>query len=310
MSLITRCPACKTLFKVVPDQLRISEGWVRCGQCDEIFDASSHLQGGGAEAEPPPPIDPNGIAAVDLELAGDLHLSPAMLQEAVSSKPGLSAESASEPIEPVLGEFQATANEAWSAQHQSNGPELNDDASSVEPAHELSFMRNSKAPSRWHRPLVRASLVLASLLLCLGMALQLLVQERDRIAAVEPGMKPLLEEVCDFMQCTLAPLKQIESVVIDSSSFNKIRGDVYRLNFTLKNTAVTELALPAVELSLTDANDQVLMRRVFRAGELGIKSGVLVASSESSASLTLGIKINANGGPDRVAGYRILAFYP
>ena len=31
------------MFRVVPDQLRISEGWVRCGQCDEIFDASIHL---------------------------------------------------------------------------------------------------------------------------------------------------------------------------------------------------------------------------------------------------------------------------
>jgi len=32
------------MFKVVPDQLKISEGWVRCGQCSEIFDASAHLQ--------------------------------------------------------------------------------------------------------------------------------------------------------------------------------------------------------------------------------------------------------------------------
>ena len=44
MSLITRCPACGTMFKVVPDQLRISEGWVRCGQCDEVFDASLNMQ--------------------------------------------------------------------------------------------------------------------------------------------------------------------------------------------------------------------------------------------------------------------------
>src|SRR5665647_900186 len=43
MSLITRCPACETLFKVVPDQLRVSEGWVRCGQCKDIFDAALHL---------------------------------------------------------------------------------------------------------------------------------------------------------------------------------------------------------------------------------------------------------------------------
>jgi predicted Zn finger-like uncharacterized protein len=44
MSLITQCPACSTMFKVVPDQLRISEGWVRCGQCDEVFDANAHLR--------------------------------------------------------------------------------------------------------------------------------------------------------------------------------------------------------------------------------------------------------------------------
>ena len=43
MSLITRCTACQTLFKVVPDQLRISDGWVRCGQCGEIFDAAQNL---------------------------------------------------------------------------------------------------------------------------------------------------------------------------------------------------------------------------------------------------------------------------
>ena len=43
MSLITRCPVCQTHFRVVPDQLRISEGWARCGSCDAIFDASVHL---------------------------------------------------------------------------------------------------------------------------------------------------------------------------------------------------------------------------------------------------------------------------
>ena len=44
MSLITRCPACGTMFKVVTDQLKISQGWVRCGHCTEVFDASLHLQ--------------------------------------------------------------------------------------------------------------------------------------------------------------------------------------------------------------------------------------------------------------------------
>lgn len=44
MRLVTRCPACATTFKVVRDQLRISDGWVRCGRCSEVFDATLDLQ--------------------------------------------------------------------------------------------------------------------------------------------------------------------------------------------------------------------------------------------------------------------------
>ena len=43
MRLITVCPACTTMFKVVTDQLKISEGWVRCGQCGHVFNASLHF---------------------------------------------------------------------------------------------------------------------------------------------------------------------------------------------------------------------------------------------------------------------------
>ena len=41
--LTTRCPQCATVFRVVPDQLRLSEGWVRCGNCKSVFDASEFL---------------------------------------------------------------------------------------------------------------------------------------------------------------------------------------------------------------------------------------------------------------------------
>ena len=39
MSLATRCTHCGTIFKVVQDQLKVSEGWVRCGRCNEVFHA-------------------------------------------------------------------------------------------------------------------------------------------------------------------------------------------------------------------------------------------------------------------------------
>ncbi|WP_431108252.1 zinc-ribbon and DUF3426 domain-containing protein [Variovorax paradoxus] len=62
MSLVTRCPACATTFKVVRDQLRISDGWVRCGRCSNVFDATLDLHeapdGVPGPAAPPPPPQP------------------------------------------------------------------------------------------------------------------------------------------------------------------------------------------------------------------------------------------------------------
>jgi predicted Zn finger-like uncharacterized protein len=43
MSLATSCPSCGTVFKVVEDQLKVSEGWVRCGHCHDVFNALEGL---------------------------------------------------------------------------------------------------------------------------------------------------------------------------------------------------------------------------------------------------------------------------
>ena len=52
MSLATRCTACGTAFRVVQDQLKISEGWVRCGQCDAVFNALEGLFDLGRDLDP------------------------------------------------------------------------------------------------------------------------------------------------------------------------------------------------------------------------------------------------------------------
>ena len=44
MSHLTRCPACGTTFRVVDDQLRLADGWVRCGACQHVYDALPGLQ--------------------------------------------------------------------------------------------------------------------------------------------------------------------------------------------------------------------------------------------------------------------------
>ncbi|MDP3701572.1 MAG: DUF3426 domain-containing protein [Hylemonella sp.] len=325
MSLITRCPACRTMFKVVPDQLRISEGWVRCGKCEEIFDASAHMQDavgqdGGVPAASAPDTVPfeGALASAMASETGAAALSPSgpamgdPLIVDVDSKEPL-VDMLLEPAEPSAGLLpQGSAyGEAGRAEPRFSAeaePAHTMGAAAPSSAAELSFMRAATQTTRWHRPLVRATLLVACLLLGLGLALQVLVHERDYVATVEPRLKPLIEEACLLLGCQVEPLRQIESVVIDSSAFSKIKGDLYRLSLTLKNNAHFDLAMPAVELALTDTLDHALLRRVFQPEELGVNSGVIPAASETQTTLVLTIK--TNGAGERVAGYRLLAFYP
>ena len=90
MALITRCPVCGTVFKVVPDQLRISEGWVRCGQCAEVFDASGDLQQSNAEHQGVQPLAPLPDVPPELTVpASVLEWMPEPLE-------------ATTPVEPIL----------------------------------------------------------------------------------------------------------------------------------------------------------------------------------------------------------------
>lgn len=59
MSLATRCPACGTTFRVVQDQLKVSGGWVRCGQCHQVFNGLEALHElSEAPQARPAPTDP------------------------------------------------------------------------------------------------------------------------------------------------------------------------------------------------------------------------------------------------------------
>uniref|UniRef100_UPI001B357A37 zinc-ribbon domain-containing protein n=1 Tax=Azohydromonas sediminis TaxID=2259674 RepID=UPI001B357A37 len=60
MTLAARCPSCRTAFRVVQDQLKVSNGWVRCGRCAAVFNANETLfeleaRAPAAAPFPPPP---------------------------------------------------------------------------------------------------------------------------------------------------------------------------------------------------------------------------------------------------------------
>jgi predicted Zn finger-like uncharacterized protein len=319
MSLITRCPACETLFRVVPDQLRMSDGWVRCGQCAEIFDASLHLQPLPI-VEPPPQVETALEEEEEEEeeegtLFDSVQFHERELAEATALErmvPEAPADLSPIPLLPDAGQelpnFEPDDASEDALDSVADVDSLLLQTMPPETLASVSFMLGDGPPSVWRKTWVRVALAGACLVLVTGLALQFIVYERDRIAAMVPGARPALLALCGVLGCEVSPLRQIESMVIESSSFTKIRNDVYRLNFTVKNSAALELEVPALELTLTDSQDQATLRRVILPAELGRGSKPLAPGSEWAGSLTIGV--GANASPDRITGYRLLVFYP
>jgi predicted Zn finger-like uncharacterized protein len=314
MSLITRCPACGTMFKVVPDQLRISEGWVRCGHCADVFDAAAHLQPDEEVAALEPLLDQEPTVPASLAAPQSEAFSPSVHSEIDE---GLLSEA------PDSAQFEEEARAL--REHPLDQPfELRrQDAGDIEPPppvsvraslereselDDLSFVRQARRQELWRRPAVRALALVALMVLGVVLVLQVAMHDRDRLAAADPGLRPLLAWLCGPLNCKVGPPRQIDSLAIDSSAFTKLRGDTYRLSVTLKNQASTEVAMPALELTLTDAQDQAVVRRVLTPAELGTHPGVIAAGSEWAGSVALAVA--ADGGAARIAGYRLLAFYP
>jgi predicted Zn finger-like uncharacterized protein len=395
--LATRCPACGTVFRVVPDQLRVSEGWVRCGRCSEVFNATQSLvdldtavarkaMPPPAPAAPPPPAAPPrasapGPAPAEAPVQAPAETTAATPAEAQASAPVPMAEMEPADIEPGASrpaEFGALdagpPQDGPAPAAEAAMPDLDfgedrrepafDDAPArsptpaaaeateaaavdvpleapPEPAAEPTleaaaspptvappqdivlpataapasdaadaaakpeFLRRAERAERWRRPWVRALLGLGVLLGLGGLAGQLLHEYRDLAAARYPQLRPLLEQGCAWLDCRVGAARAIDSLAVESSGLVRVEGsDLYRLSVVLRNRAGIPLALPALDLALTDRQGRLIARRVLRPGELGATAETLEAGAETTLAGTL----RAANGP--VAGYTVELFYP
>ena len=176
------------------------------------------------------------------------------------------------------------------------------------PSEEVSFLSRGNEPAKHSRPAWRWLMVIGGVLLSLALLSQATYQERNKLAAWEPRLAPWLERACDALGCSVGAVQRIESISVDSSTFAKLRGDTYRLSFALKSSASTPIAFPAVELTLTDSLDRPILRRVLLVPDFGPKDSILTAGEVWPASID--IAVQSTELPERVAGYRLIAFYP
>jgi len=335
--LATRCSACGTVFRVVPDQLRVSEGWVRCGRCSQVFNAVEallDLETGAAHRLPegalPPRAPPPREPVYDEYRVDDRrYQAPAPAYEAPRPPPRAPAPRPAPAPQP---DFDSTAGADMPVVDESASrfftgaaqerPDI-EIASELDPradpddrpseqfiekplgSEKPAFVRQAERAAVWRSRPVRALLVVLLLGGVLGLVAQVLLEYRDLAAARHASLKPLLQTLCGWFDCHVGAARSINDLTVESSGLVRVeKSSVYRLSVALKNRAPIEVALPALELALTDAQGQLVARRVLTAAELGVTQTTLAAGRELMLQGTL----QAATAP--VAGYTIELFYP
>lgn len=331
MSAITQCPHCDTRFKVSDTQLEAHAGMVRCGRCQQVFNALELLQ----DNEPSPQlqldidsdtVSPSTIPPSDLpptfdaspfdieHFMGTSELAPvtadAPINESMPIATGIETND-TETIEPLplSDNPQPTIDVAVTDAAAVNATVTTD--APITLAQQIQFLEDAPAElAAAANPPNRSLPILMSTLLLLTLLLQALYFFRVEIAARLPGLKPLMVQACHTVGCVIALPQVIELVTIDSSELKTEaeQVNVITLNALLRNHATYSQAYPSLELTLTDTQDKVLARRIFHPVDY------LKADNSSqnglAANRELDIALPIDASELKPSGYRLLLFYP
>lgn len=314
MSMATRCIACGTIFRVVQDQLKVSEGWVRCGRCDEVFNALDGLF--DLEREAPPPWQP-GQADPSAQKRPGFEKTAADLDE--------EDRIASRFFRPEQDDVAKTPAQTVGrrdrvdfADAEFNPDLLSEEEVGLPPARDPAasasfnrpgapqFVRRADRDARWRTPRARMMLTLAMLLLGAGLLLQMGHHFRDLAAARWPALRPALLGWCGIAGCRIEAPRRIDDVTVESSTLTPaaVGTETLRLAVTLRNRGALPVAMPSVDLTLTDTAGQLVARRALSPRDFAIANAVLPPGGETPLQVLL------SAAPARVAGYTVEVFYP
>lgn len=303
--MITQCPSCRTHFRVHAGQLAARAGQVRCGKCARVFDALEYLieESSSARAAGSGPGPDAGRAdtaeaehafepeAVDAEEIRRERQQPVTVETASAEpEPEASPEPPKPEVETPPG-LQTTMSE----------PAGLDTGAATEA---VAFRFGpAKSGRRW--PWLIGALVLLLMLLA-----QAVFQFRGTIVLLFPETKPYATAFCASLGCELPLPRRIDLMSIEASDLqaDTNNSSVMVMSATLKNRAIFAQQYPLLELTLTDAQDQPLVRRVLAPQDY---LGRVVGSDTGfGASTEIAIKVFIESSQIKATGYRLYLFYP
>ncbi|WP_297326041.1 zinc-ribbon and DUF3426 domain-containing protein [Nitrosomonas sp.] len=276
MALVTLCPDCGTTFRVNAVQLQAHSGDVRCGHCQQVF---------------------NGFATL-ITVSESVIEYPSQFQSSPISEP----EALAVPVVPTVSaeSFAVTAN-ADDVMDLPIAADSNQTAMATSDDFLTAEEPRKQSQGRWGA----ANVFL--LLLLIG---QIAYINRTELTIIAPGVRPYLERYCAIMACTVPYPQDIKQLGIEASDLQKNilrQPEVAMLSAIIRNHAPFPQALPALQLSLLDEHDQVIVSRIFTAQDYlqeENKSLQFIAAQHE-----IEIRLDFDSSNLDVLGYRLLLLY-
>lgn len=295
MNYITSCPKCDTHFVLNDELIKAHRGKVQCGSCEHVFNAKNRLT---EVADDITSADDYQASLADEQMApdeptpenSDLPIIPSTetsdnADEEVISTAGIGAVSPS-IVAPTEPEHTIDLDDPAT---------LDDFTKSLEPP-----KKTSKHP---------VLLSLFGLLLLFTAAAQTIYTMRTQIAAEYPQFKPLLVKACSQLHCTIELPKNLDLITVGDSDMQEDDNYQSVINFSssLTNKANYPQAYPNIELTLTNTDDKIVIRKLitpkdYLAPDKKIKDGI---AAHEVSPVKLALHVNETS----VAGYRIFLVY-
>jgi predicted Zn finger-like uncharacterized protein len=154
----------------------------------------------------------------------------------------------------------------------------------------------------------------AAILLLLGVIAQAAFSYRGDLALLFPVLKPHAEALCEALGCRVPLPRRAELLSIEASDLqaDSAHPGVMVLTASLRNRAPFAQTPPALELTLTDTQDQPVARRVLTAADY-LGPGTLAGSGASAlipAGTEIPVKVFFDASALKATGYRLYLFYP
>ncbi|GAC1552688.1 MAG: DUF3426 domain-containing protein [Collimonas sp.] len=174
---------------------------------------------------------------------------------------------------------------------------------------EPDFVLSARRRQRLGGPLRGAMWGIGALLL-IGLVGQSAYFFRDQLAARMPQLKPTLVSACAKIGCTVDLPMKIDSISIEANELQAVdpARNLYSLNLLLRNRSDTVQAWPNIELTLNDANEKAIVRRVFAPRDYlnAAASAAQGFGSDQEQPVKLGFELLQL----KASGYRVYLYYP